>query len=101
MHARTVPSISLITFFAFKSALYEIRIANLSFIRASLVAQTVKNLSLALIHRLGRSPGEENGYPLPYSCLENSMDRRAWRATVREVPKRWTQLNTHTSYFKY
>ena len=65
MHARTVPSISLITFFAFKSALYEIRIANLSFIRASLVAQTVKNLSLALIHRLGRSPGEENGLPTP------------------------------------
>ena len=31
---------------------------------------------------LGRSPGEGNGYPLQYSCLENSMDRAAWRATV-------------------
>ena len=30
----------------------------------------------------GRSPGEGNGYPLPYSCLENSMDRGAWWATV-------------------
>ena len=28
----------------------------------------------------GRSPGEENGYPFQYSCLENSMDRGAWRA---------------------
>ena len=28
-----------------------------------------------------RSPGEENGYALQYSCLENSMDRRAWQAT--------------------
>ena len=29
----------------------------------------------------GRSPGEGNGYPLQYSCLENPMDREAWRAT--------------------
>ena len=34
---------------------------------------------------LGRSPGERNGYPLQYSCLENSMDRGAWRATVHGV----------------
>ena len=34
---------------------------------------------------LGRSPGEGNGYPLQYSCLENSMDRGAWRTTVHEV----------------
>ena len=33
----------------------------------------------------GRSPGERNGYPLQYSCLENSMDRGAWRAIVLEV----------------
>ena len=32
--------------------------------------------------RSGRSPGEENGYPLQYSCLENSMDRGAWQTTV-------------------
>ena len=33
---------------------------------------------------LGRCLEEENGYPLQYSCLENSMDRGAWRATVQE-----------------
>ena len=34
---------------------------------------------------LGRFPGEGNGYPLQYSCLENSMDRGAWWAKVHEV----------------
>ena len=33
----------------------------------------------------GRSPGEGNGNPLQYSCLENSMDRGAWQATVHGV----------------
>ena len=33
----------------------------------------------------GRCPGEGNGNPLQYSCLENPMDREAWRATVHEV----------------
>ena len=33
----------------------------------------------------GRSPGEENGNPLQYSCLENPMDRGAWRTTVHGV----------------
>ena len=33
----------------------------------------------------GRSPGEGNGNPLQYSCLENSMDRGAWPAIVHEV----------------
>ena len=41
---------------------------------------------------LGRSPGEENGNQLQYSCLENPMDR-AWRATVHGVTKSWTRLN--------
>ena len=35
----------------------------------------------------GRSPGEGNGYPLQYSCLENPMDRGAWQATVHGVAK--------------
>ena len=34
--------------------------------------------------------GEGNGNPLQYSCLENSMDRGVWSATVRGVPKNWT-----------
>ena len=40
------------------------------------------------ISRLGRSPGEGNGNPLQYSCLENPMDRGAWQATVHGVTKR-------------
>ena len=35
----------------------------------------------------GRSPVEGNGYPLQYSCLDNSMDRGTWRATVHELAK--------------
>ena len=45
----------------------------------------------------GISPEGGNGNPLPYSCLENAMDRRAWWATVHGVAKSRTQLNTeHT-----
>ena len=48
---------------------------------------------------LGRSPGEGNGNPLQYSCLENPMDRGSWQATVRGV------TNIHTMcvqmYVKY
>ena len=36
------------------------------------------------------SPGEGNGNPLWYSCLENSMDRGSWHATVHGVTKSWT-----------
>ena len=39
---------------------------------------------------LGRSPGEENGNPLQYSYLGNSMDREAWWAIVHGVTKSWT-----------
>jgi len=42
---------------------------------------------LGLIHELGRSPGEGNDNPFQYSCLENSMDRGAWQATVHGVAK--------------
>ena len=38
----------------------------------------------------GRSHGEGNGYPLEYFCLENPMDRGAWRDTVHEVAKSQT-----------
>ena len=44
------------------------------------------------ITELGRSPGEGNGNPLQYSCLENPMDRGAWRAMLHLVTKRQTQL---------
>ena len=42
---------------------------------------------LGLIPGSGRSPGEANGNPLQYPCLENPMDRGAWRATVHGVAK--------------
>ena len=59
---------------------------------ASLVAWTVKRLPtmrerLGLIPGSGRSPGEGNGNPLQYSCLENPMDRGAWWATVHGITK--------------
>ena len=47
---------------------------------------------LGLIPDSGISPGEGNGNPLQYSCLENSMDRGAWQATVHRVTKSQTQL---------
>ena len=45
---------------------------------------------LGSIPGLGRSPGEENGFPLQYSCPENSMDRKAWQAIVLGVAKNRT-----------
>ena len=42
---------------------------------------------MGLILGLGRSPGGGRGNPLQYSCLENSIDRGAWRATVHGVAK--------------
>ena len=45
---------------------------------------------LGLIPRWGRSPGEGNGYPLQYFCMEYPMDREAWQAIVYRVVKSWT-----------
>ena len=47
----------------------------------------------------GISPGEGNGNPLQYSCLENPMDGRSWYATVHGVTKSWTQLRDFTFTF--
>ena len=60
------------------------------------VAQMVKKLpantgdvrDMGSIPGLGRSPGGGRGNPLQYSCLENSMDREAWR--VHRITKSWT-----------
>ena len=51
---------------------------------------------LGLIPGSGRSPGEGNGNPLQYSCLENPMDGGAWWATVHGVAKSWTWLSDLT-----
>ena len=51
---------------------------------------------LGSIPGLGRAPGEGNGNPLQYSCLENPMDGGAWWATVHGVAKSRTQLSDFT-----
>ena len=47
------------------------------------------------VHSLGweDSPGEGNGHPLQYFCLQNPMDRGALQATVQGVTKNWTQVS--------
>ena len=70
---------------------------------ASHMVLVVKNLpvnagvirDVGLISRRGRSPGGGHGNPFQYSCLENPMDRGAWRATVHRVAKSWTWLKKH------
>ena len=65
---------------------------------ASQVALVVKNLPAnagdlrdpGSIPGSGRSPGEGNGYPLQYSCLENPMDRVTWWAVIHRVAKNQT-----------
>ena len=52
-----------------------------------------------LIPGLGSFPGEGNGNPLQYSCLENSMDGGAWWAAVHGVAKSWTRLSDFTFTF--
>ena len=49
-----------------------------------------------MITRSGRSPGEGNGNPLRYSCLENPKDRGTWQATVDGVTKSQTELSMHS-----
>ena len=51
---------------------------------------------LGSIYGSGKSPGEGNGNPLQYSCLENLMDRGAWQATVHRVAKSRTRLSDFT-----
>ena len=68
--------------------------------RASQVALVVKNPTanagdtrdMGSIPGSGRSPGGGHGNPLQYSCLENPMDRGAWRATVHGVAKSQTRV---------
>ena len=65
--------------------------------------ESVSNVGdLGPIHGSGRCPGEGNGYPLQYSCLENPMDRGAWQTTVHGVAKRvrydWV-TDTHSQHW--
>ena len=68
----------------------------------SLVAQRLKASAynagdLGSIPGSGRSPGEGNGNPLQYSCLENPMDGGAWWATVHGITKSQTGLSELTN----
>ena len=49
----------------------------------------------------GRPPGEAKDNAVQCSCLESSMDRRAWRATVHGVTERWTQLSNWAHVYLY
>ena len=65
----------------------------MDFLSGSVGKESAYNVGdLGLIPGLGRSPGRRSGNPLQYSCLENSMDRGAWRAIVHGVTKSWTRL---------
>ena len=59
------------------------------------------NADLGLIPGSGRSPRERSGNPLQYSCLQNSMDRGAWQATVHRVTKSRTWLSNYLFTFFY
>ena len=48
---------------------------------------------------LRRSPGEGNGNPFQYYCLEIPIDRGAWQTTIRGITKIWTQLSTHALFW--
>ena len=64
-------------------------------------ASAYNERDLGSIPGLGRSPGEGNGNPLQYSCLENPMEGGAWYTTVHGVTKSWTQLSDFTFTFTY
>ena len=71
--------------------------------KASQVAQIIKNPPANAVDPwVGKTPpGEENGYPLQYSCLDNSIDRRAWQATVYRVRKSQTRLSNFQTHFSH
>ena len=53
---------------------------------------------LGSVPESGRSPGGGNGNPFLYSCLENSINRGVWWATVHRVTKSWTQLKQFSTH---
>ena len=73
--------------FSERSALHLIRLYRV------VIAHVGDTGDVGFIPGLGRSVGEGNGYPLQYSCLENSMDRGGWWATGHGVAKSQTQLS--------
>ena len=78
-------------------------------VRAFQVVPLVKNLpvsagdtkDLGSIPESGRSPGGEHSNPLQYSCLENSMGRGTWQATIHEVAELDITQYTHLTKMNY
>ena len=99
----TISSISwLCTFcFYFIIIIFAMRYVDLGFPSSSDSKESACNAGdLGSIPGLGRSPGEGNGNPLQYSCLENPMDGGAWRASSPWGPKesestKQTCVHTH------
>ena len=76
-----------------------LEILDLDFPGVSEVKASACNVGyLGLIPGSGRSPGEGNGNPLQYSCLENPMNGGAWWATVHGVTKSQTRLSDCTHF---
>ena len=89
--------LKIIVIFSFK--FYLAKLTYIFFFWSSLMAQQyIIHLQGRKCSRrrpgLGRSPGGGHGNPLQYSCLENLMDRGAWRATVQRVTKSQTRLKS-------
>ena len=73
------------------SLIYSLFIGTWGFLGGSDSKKSVRNAGEpGLIPGLGRSPGEGNGNPVQYSCLENPMDTGAWWATVHGVTRSQT-----------
>ena len=64
--------------------------STLDFLVAQTVESTYNEGDVGLIRGLGMPPAEGNGYLFQYSCLENPMDRGAWRAIIHGVTKSQT-----------
>ena len=90
MHISIIQILQMLTFFHVCLIIY----LSLGFPRGSDSKESACNAGdWNSIPGLGRSAGEGNGYPFQYSCLENSMDKGAWQATVHRVAKSQTQLS--------
>ena len=77
---------------------WEVRASQVAFVEKDLPVSAGDERDLGSVPGSGRSSDVGNANPLPYSCLENSMGRGAWRATVHGLAKSQTQLsNFHFS----
>ena len=76
---------------------WEVRASQVAFVEKDLPVSAGDERDLGSVPGSGRSSDVGNANPLPYSCLENSMGRGAWRATVHGLAKSQTQQSMQTS----